>query len=240
MVSESITPWENDLVSHDATAKEYVVINSTKGHLKEAIAAANKDYTKIKNLKITGEISAQDFYFMRDSMENLAALNLKEVIIRGGEQRLTGGAQGVYPHNDYEIPYEALRGKKSLNLLVLPDKLTKIGIAAFADDQNITGSLIIPEGVTEIEVGAFYDCRSMNGTLSLPSTLKYLGRGIDLWWYGGVFTYCGFTSELILPNNLECIAGNNTFAGCEGLHGELRFPENLQKLAMEHLMDAKA
>lgn len=86
---------------------------------------------------------------MRDSMENLAALNLKEVIIRGGEQRLTGGAQGVYPHNDYEIPYEALRGKKSLNLLVLPDKLTKIGIAAFADDQNITGSLIIPEGVTE-------------------------------------------------------------------------------------------
>lgn len=231
LVSESITPWENDLVSHDATTKEYVVINSTKGHLKEAIAAANKDYTKIKNLKITGEISAQDFYFMRDSMENLAALNLKEVIIRGGEQRLTGGAQGVYPHNDYEIPYEALRGKKSLNLLVLPDKLTKIGIAAFADDQNITGSLIIPEGVTEIEVGAFYDCRSMNGTLSLPSTLKYLGRGIDLWWYGGVFTYCGFTSELILPNNLECIAGNNTFAGCEGLHGELRFPEKLTEIS---------
>lgn len=31
LVSESITPWENDLVSHDATAKEYIVINSTKG-----------------------------------------------------------------------------------------------------------------------------------------------------------------------------------------------------------------
>lgn len=29
LVSESITPWENDLVSHDATAKEYVVIQST-------------------------------------------------------------------------------------------------------------------------------------------------------------------------------------------------------------------
>ena len=41
LISESITPWENDLVSHDATAKEYVVINSTAGHLKEAIAAAN-------------------------------------------------------------------------------------------------------------------------------------------------------------------------------------------------------
>ena len=231
LVSESITPWENDLVSHDATAKEYIVINSTPGGLKNAITAANKDYTKIKNLKITGEINAQDFYFMRDSMENLAALNLKEVIIKGGEQRLTGGAQGVYPHNDYEIPYEALRGKKSLNLLVLPDKLTKIGIAAFADDQNITGSLIIPEGVTEIEVGAFYDCRSMNGELSLPSTLKYIGRGIEKWWYGGVFTYCGFNSKLVLPNNLECIAGSNTFANCEGLYGELRLPEKLTEIS---------
>lgn len=231
LISESITPWENDLVSHDATAKEYVVINSTKGHLKEAIAAANKDYTKIKNLKITGEINAQDFYFMRDSMEYLAALNLKEVIIRGGQQTLTGGSPGDYPYNDYEMPYEALRGMKTLNLIVLPDKLTKIGIAAFADDQNLTGSLIIPEGVTEIEVGAFYDCRSMNGELSLPSTLKYIGRGIEKWWYGGVFTYCGFNSKLVLPNNLECIAGSNTFANCEGLYGELRLPEKLTEIS---------
>ena len=231
LISESITPWENDLVSHDATAKEYVVINSTAGHLKEAIAAANKDYKKVKNLKITGEINAQDFYFMRDSMEYLAALNLKEVIIRGGQQTLTGGSRGDYPYNDYEMPYEALRGMKTLNLIVLPDKLTKIGIAAFADDQNLTGSLIIPEGVTEIEVGAFYDCRSMNGELSLPSTLKYIGRGIEKWWYGGVFTYCGFNSKLVLPNNLECIAGSNTFANCEGLYGELRLPEKLTEIS---------
>lgn len=231
LVSESITPWENDLVSHDATAKEYIVINSTPGGLKKAITAANKDYTKIKNLKITGEINAKDFYFMRDSMEYLAALNLKEVIIRGGQQTLTGGSPGDYPYNDYEMPYEALRGMKTLNLIVLPDKLTKIGIAAFADDQNLTGSLIIPEGVTEIEVGAFYDCRSMNGELSLPSTLKYIGRGIEKWWYGGVFTYCGFNSKLVLPNNLECIAGSNTFANCEGLYGELRLPEKLTEIS---------
>ena len=231
LVSESITPWENDLVSHDAAAKEYIVINSTPGGLKNAITAANKDYTKIKNLKITGEINAQDFYFMRDSMEYLAALNLKEVIIRGGQQTLTGGSPGDYPYNDYEMPYEALRGMKTLNLIVLPDKLTKIGIAAFADDQNLTGSLIIPEGVTEIEVGAFYDCRSMNGELSLPSTLKYIGRGIEKWWYGGVFTYCGFNSKLVLPNNLECIAGSNTFANCEGLYGELRLPEKLTEIS---------
>ena len=229
LVSESITPWENDLVSHDATAKEYVVINSTKGHLKEAITAANKDYTKIKNLKITGEINAKDFYFMRDSMEYLAALNLKEVIIKGGTQKLTGGYVGDYPYNDYEMPYEALRGMKTLNLIVLPDKLTKIGIAAFADDQNLTGSLIIPEGVTEIEVGAFVNCHAMNGSISFPSTLKYIGRKEDRWWYGGTFARCGFNSKLILPSNLECLKGN-AFEECEGLYGELRLPEKLSEL----------
>ena len=151
LISESITPWENDLVSHDATAKEYVVINSTAGHLKEAIAAANKDYTKIKNLKITGEINAKDFYFMRDSMDVLSALNLKEVFIKKSMGYLDAGNGGDIEYEDYQIPCLAMYGKKSLNLLVLPDKLTKIGIAAFGECQNLTGSLIIPEGVTEIE-----------------------------------------------------------------------------------------
>ena len=238
LVSESITPWENDLVSHDATAKEYIVINSTPGGLKNAIIAANKDYTKIKNLKITGEINAQDFYFMRDSMEYLAALNLKEVIIRGGQQTLTGGSPGDYPYNDYEMPYEALYGKKSLNLIVLPDKLTKIGIAAFGECQNLTGSINIPEGVTEIEVGAFFNCRALSGSISLPSTLKYIGRGYDRWWYGGVFTYCGFNSQLVLPNNLEKILGN-AFEGCEGLYGELRLPEKLNELGDNVFRDCR-
>ena len=238
LVSESITPWENDLVSHDATAKEYIVINSTPGGLKKAITAANKDYTKIKNLKITGEINAQDFYFMRDSMEYLAALNLKEVIIRGGQQTLTGGSPGDYPYNDYEMPYEALYGKKSLNLIVLPDKLTKIGIAAFGECQNLTGSINIPEGVTEIEVGAFFNCRALSGSISLPSTLKYIGRGYDRWWYGGVFTYCGFNSQLVLPNNLEIILGN-AFEGCEGLYGELRLPEKLNELGDNVFRDCR-
>ena len=229
LVSESITPWENDLVSHDATAKEYIVINSTPGGLKNAITAANKDYTQVQNLKITGQINAKDFYFMRDSMEYLAALNLKEVIIKGGTQKLTGGYVGDYPYNDYEMPYEALRGMKTLNLIVLPDKLTKIGIAAFADDQNLTGSLIIPEGVTEIEVGAFANCHAMNGSISFPSTLKYIGRKEDRWWYGGTFARCGFNSKLILPSNLECLKGN-AFEECEGLYGELRLPEKLSEL----------
>lgn len=229
LVSESITPWENDQVSHDATAKEYIVINSTPGGLKNAITAANKDYTKIKNLKITGEINAKDFYFMRDSMDLLSALNLKEVMIKKSIVYLDGGSGGDIEYDDCQIPCQAMYAKKSLNLLVLPDNLTKIGIAAFGECQNLTGSLNIPEGVTEIEVGAFVNCRAMTGSISFPSTLKYIGRKDNRWWYGGTFERCGFNSKLILPSNLECLKGN-AFEGCEGLYGELRLPEKLSEL----------
>ena len=68
LVSESITAWEDDLASHDATAREYIVIESEAGKLKECITAAKKDFRNLQNLKITGEINALDFYFMRDSM----------------------------------------------------------------------------------------------------------------------------------------------------------------------------
>lgn len=229
LAGESITAWENDDVSHDATMKEYIVIESKAGKLKEAITAAKKDFRKLQNLKITGEINASDFYLMRDSMDVLQSLNLKEVIIKGGEQVLTGGQPGTYPHNDYEIPYEAMRYKETLLRLVLPDKLTKIGIAAFTDCANLTGSLIIPEGVVEIGAGAFNLCKSLSGSLSLPSTLRYLGTGWERWWYGGVFTGCNFTCNLVLPNNIEYI-GTQCFQGCSGLYGDFHLPEKLTKI----------
>ena len=79
LAGESITAWENDDVSHDATMKEYIVINSTAGHLKDSITAAKKDYTKIQNLKITGKVNGDDFTFMNKEMISLKAVNLKEV-----------------------------------------------------------------------------------------------------------------------------------------------------------------
>ena len=180
LISESITPWENDLVSHDATAKEYVVINSTAGHLKEAIAAANKDYKKVKNLKITGEVNATDFYFMRDSMDILQALNLKEVRIIGTNETVNDGwAIGI--NKDDQIPHDAFftpqgkLGKKSLIYIVLPDRLKSIGTRAFSGCEYLSGSLSIPEGVIDIQQGAFTGCKSLTGSLSLPSTLVYIG-----------------------------------------------------------------
>lgn len=241
LVGKSISEWESDLVSHNAAAKEYLVVNSTPGKLKEAITALGKDYTKVKNLKITGEINAEDFFFMRDYMSKLSALNLKEVRIKASCEPY----QGEEWYDD-QIPGNAFYyqktngGSQTLNYIILPDHLRAIGGNAFYRCRYLTGSLVIPEGVTEIRRGAFNGCSGLNGTLTLPSTLKKLGNnwnddsadeGTD--YYGGVFQGCSnLTGNLVLPNNLELIRGY-CFSGCSGFYGELRLPEKLKYMG-EH------
>ena len=231
LISESITPWENDLVSHDATAKEYVVVNSTPGGLKDAITVAGKDFKTLKNLKVTGEINGLDFSFMREQMDMLHALNLKEVKIVDTS------------YND-RIPPDAFSNKKSLNRLVLPDKLIAIEGRAFEDCSNLAGSLEIPEGVIEINTRAFYNCASLTGALSLPTTLRHIGNY--------AFYLCSFNCELLLPDNLEEIEdaafqgvqfygslhlphklkslGKHCFYACRGFKGNLEIPQNIKEI----------
>lgn len=210
LISESITPWENDLVSHNATAKEYVVVNcQTAGGLQDAIAAAKLDYTKVTNLKITGEINDIDFDFMRNSMKALEALNLKEVTIK------YKNGFGYSP----TIPSNAMSNTK-LNYLVLPDRLEAIDAYAFTGCKYLVGSLVIPEGVKLIQDKAFGDCSNLDGTLTLPSTLKEIG--------GWAFSNCSsLTGELTLPEGLENI-GSYAFNDCSGFYGELHLPNSLK------------
>ena len=111
LAGESITAWENDDISHDATAKEYIIIDVPKaGTLKECIQAANKDFTKVMNLKLTGHINAYDFFFMRNEMAKLQSLNLKEVKIDACE----GTDQFGNPYEADMIPIFAMTKKSSL------------------------------------------------------------------------------------------------------------------------------
>ena len=233
LISESITPWENDLVSHDANAREYIVINSTAGHLKDSIVAANKDYTQVRNLKLTGRINTQDFHFMRDSMDNLQSLNLKEVRVSGafGEQPWEKGDK-LNDDNITEgvIPRKALSGKTSLLRIVLPDNLTGIGQAAFNNCESLTGSVVIPEGVTRIGNNAFYECHSLTGSLSLPTTLEYIGFA--------AFRDCRFTCEIILPGKLKYIA-NQAFYNNNGLYGSLNLPYALVHIGSNAFSECK-
>ena len=214
LVSESIAPWENDLQSYDATATEYVVINSTAGHLKDSIAASHKDIVMVKRMKVTGTINAHDFIMMCDSMPKLTALNLKDVRIKVP----TSGY--IHPHwKDDEIPADCFRGKKSLTSIVFPDVLKGIEIDAFADS-GLKHSLNIPEGVVEIGRGAFARC-DFTGVLTLPSTLKK----IDDY----AFTECCFICPLNLPDGIEEI-GWGCFEDCRNLYGNLILPSHLKNM----------
>ena len=244
LISESITPWENDLVSHDATAKEYVVVNCpTAGGLKDAIAAAKLDPAKITNLKITGEMTVGDFSFLRYNMPSLEGLNLKEVKIKVGKDNF---------YSDDEIPSYAFEEKKLMHI-VLPDKLKGIGERAFYNCEYLMGSLVIPEGVEYIREKAFFSCSGFDGTLTLPSTLKRIGTSafngcINFTGslslpealehiYDMAFYSCGgFSGRLVLPSSLKTIR-YAAFSGCSGLTGSLTIPQNLTEIggsAFEH------
>ena len=245
LVGESITAWESETITHDGTAREYVIINVPKASterdvsaLKEAIVASGKDYTKIKNLKVTGEVNAHDFFFMRDEMSVLQGINMKEVSIVANQ----------WGEGANEIPGDAFNGKTTLVRFVFPDHLTKIGNWAFAGS-NLTGNITIPNGVIEIGTNALgsvwqgtgHEGLPIYGTLTLPNTLKiirayafYASKFVgELVIPSSVeviedsaFKSTGFTGNLILPDGLKEL-GPNAFNSCYNLSGSLTIPHNI-------------
>lgn len=236
--SESITVWENDPVSHDAIAREYVVIDVPEaGTLDKCIEAAGKDLTKVRNLKITGQINSRDFAVMKYKMTRLSALNMREVAIVAGDGGELEPGQGYGHNEDGEIPNYAMSGKESLTSIVFPEKgLKKMsgetggGRGAFNGCVNLSGSLTIPEGVEELGPGCFAGCTSLTGTLTLPSTLKKLGvQECYVPIYDGVFASCNFVCEIKLPEGLE-VLGSGTFCDCKNIYGEIRLPDGLKAI----------
>ena len=76
--------WIADLEAHGGEARQYYVVHLDEvGTLGAKLRDAKKNPNKIKNLKVSGKICKIDFDFMRDSMEILQAINLKESEIVG-------------------------------------------------------------------------------------------------------------------------------------------------------------
>lgn len=219
---ESITAWENDDVSHDATTREYIVINvETPGTLDKCVEDAGLSLKEIKNLKLTGKINSRDFAVIRYLMTSVRALNLKEVRIFGssnGGELNNISEYGYDGGGDDMLPNNALYKMDFLHHLILPEKLVTIGSYALGKT-NITGSFIIPEGVISIYDNAFEECRSI-GNVSFPSSLIEIRAG--------AFVSSSISGVLSLPNNLENI-GESAFANCDLLQ-EVRLPTSLKSI----------
>lgn len=232
-----IADWTEDKNTHGGEARQYFVVNLTEaGTLGKVIRSFKKNPDKIRNLKVSGPITTADFYFMRDSMAILEAINLKEAKV------VNAVVYGSAKTKDDIIPDQAFKNKKTLSHFSFPEKITYIGSYAFSNT-SLSGALIIPDDVVEIAKAAFSNtlvnsislspklakinedafnaCKSLTGTLSLPETLTYLGSCA----FGG----CSFTGELHLPNNLEFI-GFATFSGAGSFIGSLRIPDKIKTI----------
>lgn len=251
LTDTEIVDWVADLDTHGGEARQYYVVHQEEaGMLGQLLREAKKNPNKIKNLKVSGKINTADFYFMRDQMEILQSINLKE-------------AEIVQPA--HEIPEYAFNGKTSLVNFVFPEKVTKIGGSAFYGT-TLSGALLIPDDVTsiggnafygtnisslqlppnlrEIGAGAFNGCSSVSGSLTLPETLESIGPEafyicsmlsgtltlpskltmIDV----RTFEACGFTGDLVIPENIKSI-GTNAFCDCD-FDGYLTLSNSLTKI----------
>lgn len=232
-----IADWTEDKNTHGGEARQYFVVNLTEaGTLGKVIRSFKKNPDKIRNLKVSGPITTEDFYFMRDSMAILEAINLKEAKVVNAKYDSRGKTK------DDIIPDEAFNIKKTLSHFSFPEKITYIGPLAFSYT-SLSGALIMPDDVTEIgtcafsgtligsvsfsprlnRIGdyAFEQCTSLTGTLTLPETLTYIGNN--------AFSRCSFTGELHLPNSLEYI-GYRAFNSAGNFVGGLRIPDKITKL----------
>lgn len=234
-----IADWTEDKNTHGGEARQYFVVNLTEaGTLGKVIRSFKKNPDKIRNLKVSGPITTADFYFMRDSMAILEAINLKEAKVVNADFCMD---RYVHGNNRPDIiPYQAFKGKKTLSHFSFPEKITHICASAFVST-NLSGALIIPEDVLEIGSSAFqgtlissvalsprlgkiYDdafssCKTLIGALNLPETLTYIGQR--------AFCECSLTGELHLPNSLEYI-GSSAFFSAGSFVGNLRLPDKLK------------
>ena len=231
LLTESITPWENDPESHNGETREYVVVHVNEGQfLGDAIEQAGLDPSKIVNLKITGYLGKtkiqypwddqlydvtgnRHFDYIRENMCNLEAINLKDVV------KVNGSAADGYTwreiaYNDFSneqqdvdrydgcLPEWGLSRMPNLRYVVLPDKLDAIGGAAFVGS-SLCGSINLPEGLKFIGGSAF-----MMGRVDE----NYTGTGV-------------ITGDIHLPSSLIYLGGA-AFVCCY-LTGELIYPERM-------------
>ena len=203
----NITAWEADNVSHGDDAREYVVIhNEILGQLERTVVDRYEmDPAKIKNLKLTGRISAEDYGFMNSKMTSLMRLNLREV---------ESNIDGVYA-----IPTYAFKDKKTLLKCILPQKLHVIGGEAFSGS-GLVGTVNLPEGLEVVAGFSGTDITSIN----FPSTLVEIG--------GSAFENCSnLIGQLIFPPSLSII-GSSAFSGAKNIKGPLVLPENLTAISV--------
>ncbi len=233
LTDTEIIDWVADLDTHGGEARQYYVVHQEEpGTLSAKLRAAKKDPTKIKNLKISGEIDGRDFCFMRDSMSLLQSVNLKESEIKASwyQEAYVGGTSsanlravcgpGLMPESssDRQAIIKANCSKISMfGSNYGQNEDDEIPYWAFRNNLYLT-NFVFPEKVTKIGESAFAGCSLLSGALIIPNDVTEISDA--------AFSGCSNIASLSLPSRLEKIGGF-AFSKCYSLSGSLNIPESV-------------
>lgn len=182
--------WISGYVSAQSVPEISVKLENP-GTLKSLIG--NK-LSEIEHLKISGDMNGDDVATIR-RMENLISLDMKDVNIKAGgsyrpntnyestkddvfpahmfyDASCTKLASVVVPNSVTEIGDVAFNDLRSLQSVVLGDKLETIGYSAFSGSG--LSDIKLPASLKTIEAYAFYECNFE--AIDLPEQLEYLGE----------------------------------------------------------------
>lgn len=194
----------------------------------DSLLTVIKDST-ITELTITGTIDVRDIKYMRDSMPELAYLDLKDAEIAAYTENVgtIGSISYIYPANTLPdnsfFIYPTDNG--TLKNIVLPFSLTSIGVCAFDGRTGLT-TIIIPESVTSIANGAFADCSGLT-SFTIPGNVISIENS--------VFRNCTGLTSLTIPGTTTIIRGS-AFQGCTGLKSII-IPEGVTSLGPSAFQD---
>ena len=224
LLGESITPWENDPLSHQGQAKEYVVVGIEDGqYLGDVIRQMGLDPDMIVNLKLTGTMSVDDnwydewpttpltedtdkqsnLWYIRHCMPHLEALNLKELRLKHARivwvtDEISGDSRRWLQDN---YGYDDGDGYDDV-----------IPFRAFFGLQSLN-SIVFPDHLVAICEKAFLST-NLSGSCILPDGLRFIGDKAfsTLDEDDNHFSSeteeglrCHFTGELYLPSTVEYI-----------------------------------
>lgn len=154
-------------------------VNITAGGLKNAITAPEK--STITELKITGTLNAEDYYYMHDSLTVVQVIDLEE-------------ARTISPLDT--IPNRAFKNKTTLKSLIVPSTTTHIGDAVFLGCSSLS-DVKLPATIKSLGTYAF----SSSGitSIELPATFTQTS--------GACFWSCSKLVKAIVPHTADMFSG---------------------------------
>lgn len=205
---------------------------ASAGSLEKALEG--RDLSSIYSLKLSGEMDARDFNFIKWNLQNIEVIDLSgiRIVAYSGDEGTNEGYQETYPAD--EIPLGAFfywcdriedgvliknderhydEGMPSLRSVTLPTSIKAIGRNAFARAYNLA-DINFPEGLELIDYVSFRYCVSLE-SIVLPSTLKEIG----LWTFTEMASLKEVHCKAAIPPTVNSSFGALTDS--EGVRGKV-------------------